>query len=363
VDWLKVLVVSNMYPSDQHPAYGGFVESQVQALRETGIQVDLAVIRDRRKGLAANLRKYLGLLVDLFKLRKGNYDVYHVHYLFPTGLLALPFAILSRTPLVVTAHGGDIRLGKKKEFRLLTSLILRHARAVISVSEALAAEIRESFAVDHAKIGVASCGVDLSLFYPRDKQVCKDALNIQSKKTLLFVGNFVPVKGIPVLIEAFVGVADSEPDAVLCLLGEGPLQEELKAQAQALGIGDRCRWLTPVEHNRVPEVMSAAELLVLPSRHEGFGLVALEALACGVPVVATRVGGVPEIVADGECGFLVEPADISGLGAAVSRLLADEPLRVRFGEAGYHFAKKHDKALQIEKIRRIYGALTGYKHD
>ena len=359
---MRVLIVSNMYPSSEHPAYGGFVLEQVEALRGCGIEIDLAVIRDRKKGLKANLRKYLGLMVSLIGSMSKRYDVIHAHYLFPTGFLALPFALLTKTPLVLTAHGGDIRLGKKAPFKLLTRMTIRLAAKVIAVSEALAEEIKNSFSVPADKVMVASCGVDRKLFYPRDRAECRAKLGIPvEKKVILFVGNLVAVKGVSSLLAAVARVAEAEPLVALILVGEGPLREELIAQAERLGIAERCQWWQPVKHEKIPEMMSAADILVLPSQHEGFGLVALEAHACGLPVVAANVGGLPEIVADHRTGFLVEPGDVDGLLAGIKKLLAAEELRRSMGEAAQLAAKKHCRLEQIDKVKRLYALLKRKK--
>ncbi|MBS4022238.1 MAG: glycosyltransferase [Dethiobacter sp.] len=352
---MKVLVVSNMYPSEEHPAYGGFVKSQVEQLRAGGIEVDLAVITDRRKGFVANIRKYLLLFFAMVSAIGRKYDVYHVHYLFPTGLIVLPVALVTRTPVVLTAHGGDVLLGQRRQFRFLTKLTLSFAKGVIAVSESLAGKINKSFGVDIKKITVASCGVDLDLFSPRDKRKSRAALGVPAEtKLVLFVGNLVPVKGIENLLQSFAWMAKDEPLAQLALMGEGPLRDELQELAVQLGIENSCRWLTPVEHDQVPAIISAADLLVLPSLHEGFGLVALEALACGVPVVASRTGGLPEIVTDGKNGLLVEPGDKIELAAAMSRLLKDDSLRKKYGKAGRTQVQKHCKEQQLAKINRVY---------
>lgn len=354
---MKVLVVSNMYPSKKYPAYGVFVRNQVEALRQSGVQIELAIIQDRRKGLLPNLKKYGMLLYQVIKfLCTTRFNVIHVHYFFPTGLLVAPFAALAGTPIVYTAHGGDVRFGiKNKITRIISRFLLTRAKSVIAVSTALAESIVESFQLDRNKLLVASCGVDLDVFFPRDKQSCRKDLGLpEQKQILLYIGNLVPIKGLDNLVSAFSQVKQVLPETVLVFVGEGPQLEALQQQAQQHGLANDCYWFPPVEHANVPQYMSAADLFVLPSSHEGFGLVALEALACGVPVIATAVGGIPEIVADGQTGLLVPPHDTRSLADAITTLLQNDTRRHQLACLGLQSVQHHDCNLQHQKILRCY---------
>ena len=171
----------------------------------------------------------------------------------------------------------------------------------------------------------------------------------------LFVGLLVPVKGLEVLLEAVAGLDGEKP---LCLLvGEGPLQPELERVANARGIADRLRFVGRRPSDEIPAWMAAADMLVLPSYSEGRPNVVLEAQACGLPVVATRVGGTPELVRDGATGLLVASGDAQGLAAAVGRLQRDEALRQTLGQAGRAQAREMTWTASAEQMTAIYREL------
>lgn len=164
------------------------------------------------------------------------------------------------------------------------------------------------------------------------------------------VGRLARIKRYEDLIAALARLG--RPDAVCLIVGDGPEAAGLVAAARLAGVEDRVRFLGWRED--VPRIVASLSLFILPSANEGMGRVLVEAMAAGVPVVATRVGGIPSVVADGECGVLVEPGDVAGLAGAVGKLLADRPLAARMGEAGRRRARAYSVEAMQEKLDGLY---------
>jgi glycosyltransferase involved in cell wall biosynthesis len=220
---------------------------------------------------------------------------------------------------ILSLHGADlesIRTGRNAYKRIWQS-VMESADAVTACSEDLARQTRE-FA-PRARVFVVHNGVDVGLF--------RAAQRGGGPRTILHVGKFEHKKGQDVLLAAFRRLADRLADARLHLVGAtGPTLESVQHQVTALGLTGRVRLDVDVPHERIPTFMAEASLFVLPSRREPFGVVLLEAGAAALPVVATRVGGIPELMQDGRTGLLVEPDDPRQLEDALYRVLTDEAL-------------------------------------
>jgi len=168
------------------------------------------------------------------------------------------------------------------------------------------------------------------------------------------------VKGQTYLVQAWPSVLKREPRALLLLVGDGPEERLLRSRAAELGLGGSVRFLG--FRQDIPSLLALAEALVLPSLNEGFGLVLLEAMAMGKPVVASAVGGIPEVVLDGRTGLLVPPADPEALAVAILRLLEDPRAAQRLGEAGRERARESfSREAFIQAHRKLYGELLGLK--
>ncbi len=362
---MKVLVITNMYPSKKYPYYGSFVHEMVKALAEyEGVSCEVISISDRRKGIFRNVLKYLNLLLQSMKAALfSHYDVVNVHYIMPTGLVALPAFLLRRKPLVLTAHGSDVKLaGKNPILRVITTFLLQRAARIVAVSEFLSLEIQKEFSLDANKIEVINCGVDTALFVPKDKAAAKNSLGLSpAEKIILFVGNLTPLKGLRPLLQAFQKIAAQIPGTNLVIIGEGPLQAEILAAAAKGQISTRVRLVGPMAHEQIPLWMACADVFVLPSFREGFGLVALEAMACGAPVVVSRVGGMPEYIESGKDGFLVEPGDVEGLIEKINLLLHHEQLRSEVGAAARRKSLAHDIRKQVKRLHDIFSQVSGVK--
>ncbi len=203
----------------------------------------------------------------------------------------------------------------------------RHADRVIVPSEYSARRAREAYDLDPSRIRVVPEGID--------PEPWRDAAGDRSRPVILSVARQYPRKNTRTLLRALPRVAEAVPDVRLRVVGGGPELDALRKLARRLGLGDRVRLLGAVAEDRqVREEYARASCFCLPSLQEGFGIVFLEAMATGLPVVAGRAGAVPEVVPDGEAGVLVEPTDPEALADALVRVLTDDELARRLGHAG-----------------------------
>jgi glycosyltransferase involved in cell wall biosynthesis len=252
---------------------------------------------------------------------RGNVDVVLGSWVYPDGFAAVIAGMLLGVPSVIKLHGSDINvIAKMAGPRMLTRWALPRARRVVAVSRALADEAVALGAL-RERVAIVMNGVDETLFHPRDRAAARAELGIPSGGLVaLYVGNLKEVKGVLDLAAAWTHVANRLPDATLFVVGDGPLQAQVAAGLAPFG--ERARMFPAVPLERVPVWMAACDVLVLPSHAEGTPNVVLEALACGRRVVATAVGGVPDVLAKPELGTLAPPNDPAALGAALAAALS-----------------------------------------
>lgn len=308
---MKVAVLTTSYPRSPGDAAGRFVADAVEQLREKGIEVDVVSPASFRHfgiaygaGVAGNLRRrpWLALALPLMlvsfaraaRAAARDADLVHAHWL-PAGAVALA----TRRPVVLTVHGTDLELARHA--RPLAHAILRRIRVVLAVSTALADEARRLGARD---VRVVPNGVELP------ENVGPEA----EPPEILFAGRLSREKGILELVEAARGHE-------LVVAGDGPLRAQ---------VPQACGWLP---HEELERLYDRAAIVACPSRREGFGVVCAEAMAHGRAVVASDVGGLRDLIVDGETGLLVPPGDVPALRAALERLLGDPELRRRLGAA------------------------------
>lgn len=328
----KIVVFSNMYPSKEHPTYGIFVKNQVDLLRTSGLSIDVKAIDNPGKGKIATLQKYIGwFLKSLLYLLKNskNLSLSHAHYAFPTGLISLIGKKLMGIPYIVTVHGGDIdkMAAKSNWIANLTKSILQQADGVIVVGEKLKEDVIQRFGVVEKRVHVMSMGVNTAIFRSMPKIEVRDELAIpQDQQVILYVGNVIKAKGLLELIEAFKMLKKDLSERNLYIIGSQKDQsfvEELRKLINGKNLQD-IHFQEPLGQDNLAKWMAASDVLVLPSHHEGFGLVALEAMAAGATVVGTNVGGLSYLLNDG-AGVLVEPKNAFSLAKGIEHVLEGVP--------------------------------------
>jgi glycosyltransferase involved in cell wall biosynthesis len=316
---MKIVVLTTSYPRHEGDPAGTFVADAVERLRERGLEVEVVSPASFRHygiaygaGVVGNLRRQPwrtallpAMLVSFARAARRaarGAELVHAHWL-PAGLVALACG----RPFVVQLWGTDVELARRA--RPLARRVLRRARLVICASQALAEAARELGA---REVRVIPSGVELP------EHIGEEAEPPQ----VLFVGRLSAEKGILELVEATSGLE-------LVVAGDGPLRERVPG---ALGF---------VPHHALGPLYERAAVVAVPSRREGFGVVCAEAMAHARPVVASAVGGLLDLVVDGETGLLVPPRDVGALRAALERLLGDRALRRSLGEAGRERVRKH----------------------
>ena len=250
-------------------------------------------------------------------------DVIHAQWAF-SGLVGTLLKKIYRKHVVLTVHGSDINnIPQKGLLKKLSVYTFKNVDQIIAVSNALKNRISD-FGISTNKIKVIPNAVNI-IDFPVG---FKDTNDFK----ILFVGRLVPEKGLKYLIEAMKEVIKEIPRATLTIVGDGPLRKELEKLVEELSIQDKIRFEGMKTHSEIPKYMQGADLFVLPSLSEGLPLVLLEAMAVGKPVVTTKVGGILDVVIDGETGVIVPPRDSKALIIAITYLLENDEKRMKMSE-------------------------------
>lgn len=289
-------------------------------------------------------------------------DLVHAHYAIPHATSAwIAREMLGgegRLPIVTTLHGTDITLvGSHPSFRAITRFSILRSDRVTAVSRYLRDETTRTFDVPATGIDVIPNFIDTEL-YRREKLPChRGALAPDGGAIVMHISNFRPVKRVRDVVEVFARIR-RHLRARLVLVGDGPERPVTLERARELGIAEEVLFLG--KHASVDELLACADLFLLPSESESFGLAALEAMACGVPVVASRVGGIPEVVEDGVSGLLFPPGDVEGMGDAALELLSDPPRWESFSRMGRALAVERFSADRVVPLyERLYREVAG----
>ncbi|NRD76691.1 glycosyltransferase [Bacillus sp. BRMEA1] len=356
-----------MYPTEVHKSFGVFVKNQVDALKNKGLSVDVIAIDNPNKGKLNLLKKYgkwIGSCLFHLLLKGSRTKVVHAHYVFPSGWLARWYKKLYGARLIVTAHGGDVDQMAKKSARIAkwTKSILADADQVIAVGQELYTTLAADYNVPSEKLSLINMGVNLEIFKPLDKAEARKQCGISGGITpLLFVGNIIEKKGLNELTDAFDQLKKDHPEYELFIIGSDKDQayvQRLKAQISEKGLSGSTHFLGMKTQAEVALWMAAAEVFILPSHIEGFGLVALEAMACGTPVVGTKVGGLKYLLDDGN-GVLVTAQDSTSLKNGIQTVLINDEMKQALIQKGLSMAKENDQNIMTDRVINLYQIQRG----
>jgi L-malate glycosyltransferase len=294
----------------------------------------------------------IGRLVDVVKFEK--LDLLHVHYAIPHASAAVMAKhILKKEgidiPIITTLHGTDITLvGKDKSFEPVVSYAINMSDAVTAVSQSLKQDTLSNFHIEN-DIHVIPNFIDISRFNKQTKDHFRKAITPQDEKLLIHISNFRKVKRVEDVVKVFAKVREKIP-AKMLLVGDGPERQNIEMLCRELGICDGLNFLGKQES--VEEILSVCDLL-LPSETESFGLAALEAMACEVPVVSSNAGGIPEVNIEGVTGFLCDVGDVDAMAKRSIELLSNPDMLKQFK----HQAKQQALTFDIDRIVPMYESL------
>ncbi len=311
-------------------------------------------------------------MVDVVKYEQ--LDLLHVHYAIPHAASAVMARQILESqgrcvPVVTTLHGTDITLvGQDPSYAPVVNFSLNESDGVTAVSEYLRKETYDFFDVKN-EVEVIPNSIDTTRFYRMKKNHFKAALCPNGEKVMVHVSNFRPVKRATDVVRVFHRLREEGLAVKLLLVGDGPDRMPAQTLARELGVYDDIRFLGKQEP--VEEILSIADVFLMPSGSETFGLAALEAMACSVPVVSSDIGGLPELNVEGETGFLCPLGDVDAMTAATRRILTDDALQARMAEAARTRAvttfdqdrivplyEAYYEAVRERRLRRIEGGLA-----
>lgn len=293
--------------------------------------------------------------------RHQHLDVLHVHYAIPNAVSAvIARQIVAPQPLqvVTTLHGTDVTLvGVDPNYLETTRWGIMQSDAVSVVSESLRRQTVEQLGIER-DIEVIPNFIDPARYEQAKNGPGARRWAEPGERLLVHISNFRPVKRVLDVVETFRRVYRRIPSTRLLMVGDGPERGRVEQHCRENGL---CHAITFVGSlPLIEEVLVGADLFLLPSESESFGLAALEAMSCEVPVIATNAGGVPEVVEDGRCGFLCPVGDVDGMAEGALRLLGDEPMRRAFGEAGRRRAVEvFSQDVVVARYRVLYDRVRG----
>ncbi len=378
---IKVICFAEMYPSSVNAYMGSFIHSQNRALMEKGIEIKvispvpwipfplslkeqwaklnqiprkevldgIEVYHPRRpilpKRLAFHLNGFLyykcihQFVIEL--LHRFDFDIIHAHVALPDGFAGALLTKEIQRPLIITVHGKDTANAQwstaHRNLRCKAAIFkaLMSSSKIVAVSNYVKRSTMEVYpGLDSRKIVVIHGGVDLMKSQLRKKKQ-SDII------TILSVGPLIPLKGHRYTIDAMKEAVKAFPNCRLVIVGEGEEKEELMRQVAGNGLQNFVSILNILPHEQLLKLMSICDIFVLPSWAEGLGIVYLEAMAFGLPVIGCKGQGIEDIVSHGETGFLVEPKNSRQLTSLLLELLRDEGVRRKIGEAGQEVVLKN----------------------
>lgn len=368
---MKVLIISHLYPSERNPSYGVFVHEQVKELKKQGCEVTvispvkyspfpLNLISKKWKkfseiplkevidGITVYHPRYPSLPKNIFFEKSGQYmytcihklvtelhlqerfNLIHAHVALPNGYAAYKLSKLLKCPYVLTIHGQDfqktIHYNDKCKQRIETALL--HANKVFLVSTKLERLLNEASFKGKIDYTIIPNGVDLEKLHNSNGEA-----NFRTKgPKLLSVSNLYKEKAIDINLKAVSLLKENHPNLEYIVVGDGPEKHNLEILAKDLGIENHVLFLGAFKHEAVLEIMKECDVFSMPSTNEAFGVVYIEAMAQGKPIIGCKGEGPQDIIIDRENGFLIDKNDVEQLSSIIDLLFSDKSLRYEIGE-------------------------------
>ncbi len=334
-----------------------------------------------KQELSSHIPEFAENILD-FADRKGlQYDLIHSHY-WMSGIAAMQLKQQWQVPVVqmfhtlghmknkIARHSSEMEGAYRTEGE---QEVIDYADRIIAATQAEVDQITSLYVADAGKISIIPPGVDVSHFYPIPEDEAKAAIGVDTKsKIILFVGRIEPLKGVDTLLKAIAILHEDKSLPKCCysvvIIGGDPSEQltdscsemgRLKALSHELGLDDMVLFLGKRDQTTLPYYYSSAEILVMPSFYESFGMVALESMACGTPVIASHTGGLAYLVQDGITGYTVSGGDVKALARRLNMLLFDDDLRATMGIQAADYARTYSWESIAFKVYSLYEALSG----
>lgn len=301
-------------------------------------------------GIAFNIRKNPAILLSVpsfliseflfsfYLIRKNPISLVHTHWLIPQGLVGSLLHRFLNIPHISTVHGSDMSIIKKYPIlHPFCRFIIRNVDFITVNSSYMQRQLIDVVPDSAEKIRIIPMGIDIEKFSPISVKNAKKQWD--KGKTILSVGRLVNVKGIVYIINAMPEILSHHPDAILLIIGSGPEYASLVTRTKELHLENKVQFLGIISQDDIPSYYRSADLFILPSINvegitEALGVVLLEAMSSGCPVIGSNVGGIPDIITDGENGFLVPERDSGAIAEKIVQLLSDEALQEKFRRNG-----------------------------
>lgn len=399
---MKIVYISTAFPRDKEDRVNPWLFETVKKLKEKNLEIivftssyralkqkeiegikvyrfrylpknyeilthDVAVPERWKMGMKYRLMTVPYMIAGIFNsilfAFKENFDIIHVHWPFPHIFFGALMKLIKRKPMICSFHGGEIIFLEKLPLFLkkIFVLFLKFSDCFTVNSTFTKNKLLKIYAsFKNNKIYVVPFGITL-------KSAFKNNLERKENRVIriLFAGRLIERKGVHILIRAFKKISETLPDSILIIAGDGPWREKLEDLTQKLGLGERVKFKGHLSAEKLEEEYKKADVFVLPSIHdvkgdtETLGVVLIEAMEFGIPVVATSVGGIPDIVKDGYNGLLVPEKDPDALADAIIKLIKNKDLREKFVKnAKKYIREKFSWDVIIEKLTQIYADLT-----
>ena len=298
-------------------------------------------------------------MVDV--IRNNNLDLLHVHYAIPHAAAAYMAKMILKEegrviPFITTLHGTDITLvGKDKTYAPVVAFSINQSDAITAVSDHLRQETFSTFHIAK-EIQVIHNFVDVERFTRKPIDAFRRVIAPNGEKILLHASNFRKIKRVQDVIQVFANVNQVKPSKLL-LVGDGPERPMAEELVRELKICDEVRFVG--KQQDMEEIFAVADLFVLTSEYESFGLAALEAMAAGAPVISTNAGGLPEIIRQGECGYMADVGDVDAMSRYALDILTDDETLQRFKKAARSKAASFDIHKIIPEYEELYERVVG----
>lgn len=300
----KMLLISNMYPSDKNPVYGIFVKNFEQQMQKEGFEINRCTIAGRGKNILEKIKKYVTFFKQTIEsIHNGDHDLIYVHYmnhsLFP---LLLVKNIISK-PLILNAHGSDVlpRSSMGKFLQKFITPVIKKADLIVVPSDYFKSIVKNKFLLDEKKIFVSpSGGVDTELFNQKDYFPGK-------KLTIGYVSRIDKSKGWHIFLAALKLLKEKTSyDFTVIIIGDGPDMEQMKKSVKSHQLSQEISILGTIEHKQLPAYYQKMDMFIFPTRAESLGLVGLEAMSCGIPILGSDISALREYISPNTNGDLFE---------------------------------------------------------